>query len=131
MNSTLAFLFLRLAVGASMLGHGLVRLPRLHGFSAWMTGAFKDSMMPQALVVPFSYALPVLEFAIGLLLVSGLLTRQALIAGNLVMLMLIFGSCLIEEWNAIPSQLIHVLIFSGLLSYLSLNSYAIDNLLKR
>lgn len=130
-NNTIAFLLMRLAIGASMFGHGLVRLPKLDKFSGWMVGSFKDSMLPSALVTPFSYALPIAEFVIGLLLIIGLLTRQSLIAGGIVMILLILGATLIENWEALVSQLIHVAFFAILLSNISYNSYAVDKLLKK
>src|ERR1700712_5260885 len=82
MNKT-SFLLLRLAIGTSMFGHGLVRLPKLATFSNWMVTSFQKSFLPQALVVPFSYALPFAEFAVGFLLIVGLFTKQALVAGSL------------------------------------------------
>jgi thiosulfate dehydrogenase [quinone] large subunit len=131
-RNTTTFLLARLAVAVSLFGHGLVRLPKLNGFSGWMVKQFQASMLPKILVVPFSYVLPVAEFTIGLLLIAGLFTRQALVAGSIVMILLIFGSCMIEEWDAIPSQLIHVLFFSVLLSYVNeFNSFAIDKRIKK
>lgn len=129
-NSKSSFLLLRLGIALSLFGHGLVRLPKLPGFSQWMTGQFSKSMLPQALVLPFSYALPIAEFVIGLLLLVGLFTRFALSAGALLMLMLIFGTTLIEDWGALPSQLIHLFFLAVLLSYLPLNSYAADLVLR-
>lgn len=128
MNTT-SFLLLRLAIGASMLGHGLVRLPKLQAFSKWMTGNFEKSMLPNGLVLPFSYVLPIAEFTIGLLIILGLFTRPALIAGAVVMIMLITGTALIENWDALPSQLIHVAIFAALLNFFGNNTIAVDNLL--
>ena len=61
-----------------------------------------------------------------LLLLIGLFTKQALIAGAVIMIALIFGSSCIEEWSAIPSQLIHTLIFAYLLAYLDLNAFTLD-----
>ena len=130
-NSSIAFVLVRLAIAASMFGHGLVRLPKLPAFSNWMTGNFQNSMLPHALVLPFSYALPVAEFAIGLLLLLGLFTQQVLIAGAIVMVVLIFGSSMIEEWSAIPSQLIHVLFFAFLLSNIHLNTFSVDKLIHK
>ncbi|MBN9382398.1 MAG: DoxX family membrane protein [Chitinophagaceae bacterium] len=126
-----AFLILRLAVGASMFGHGLVRLPKLNGFSHWMVGLYEKSMLPIALVTPFSYILPILEFLIGIFLLTGLFTRASLIAGALVMIVLILGTTLIENWDALPSQLIHAAFFAVLLQYIGSNSWALDSLLKR
>jgi len=127
----ITFLLLRLAIGASMFGHGLVRLPKLAGFSSWMVGSFEKSMLPLSLVRPFSYALPILEFTVGLLLITGLFTKVSLIAGALIMVALIFGTTLIENWDAITSQLIHAAFFAVLLQFVQYNTYALDGLLKR
>lgn len=130
-NHSLTFVLLRLAVGISMFGHGLVRIVKLPKFSAWMVGQFEKSILPEALVTPFSYLLPIIEFGIGVLLLIGLFTKQALIIGGITMVLLIFGSSMIEEWGAIPSQVIHTFFFAVLLSYLNYNSYSVDNALKR
>lgn len=131
-SNTTTFLLARLAIAASLFGHGLVRLPKLQGFSNWMVKQFEPSMLPKIMVVPFSYVLPIAEFTIGLLLIVGLFTRQALVAGSIVMILLIFGSCMIEDWNAIPSQLIHVLFFIFLLSFVNENNnFSIDKRIKR
>jgi thiosulfate dehydrogenase [quinone] large subunit len=50
-------------------------------------------------------------------------------AGALVMVMLIFGTCMVENWEAIPSQLIHVVFFAFLLQYAGSNTWSIENLL--
>lgn len=128
---TTVFLLLRLAVGASMFGHGLVRLPKLRAFSQWMTGSFERSLLPQSLVTPFSYALPFAEFVIGLLLILGLFTRPALAAGGITMVLLIFGTSLIENWEAIPSQLLHVAFFAVLLQYGQYNSWSLDRFIQK
>ncbi len=130
-NTSIAYLLLRLAVGLSFLGHGLVRLPKLHEFSQWMLCVFETSVLPRFLVLPFSYFLPVAEFVVGVFVVLGVFTKQALVAGAIVMLTLIFGSCLIEEWNAIPSQLIHTLFLGMLLVYLPHNTYSTDQFIKK
>lgn len=130
-NNTISFLILRLAIGASMFGHGLVRLPKLDKFSGGMAKAFENSMLPAPLVTSFSYTLPIAEFVIGLLLIIGLFTRQALITGGIVMILLILGATSIENWEALVSQFIHVAFFATLLSCRTYNSYAVDNLLKK
>lgn len=122
----LSFLLLRLVAGVSLFGHGLVRLPKLAGFSQWMTSTFAKSMLPQSLVMPFSYVLPIAEFTIGLLLVLGLFTGKALIAGTVVMLILIFGTCMIENWEALPSQMIHAGILILLLQFVANNNISLD-----
>jgi len=128
--NTISFLLLRLAIGASFFGHGLVRLPKLAAFSGWMVGSFKKSMLPEVLVIPFSYALPVAEFIVGLLLLTGLFTKAAAIAGSVVMLVLIFGACMIENWEALPSQFIHVAFLVTLLQFIQSNSWALDEMIR-
>ncbi|WP_264538424.1 DoxX family membrane protein [Flavobacterium sp. N1736] len=128
---TTTFLLLRLAVAISMFGHGLVRLPKLTTFSNWMIGSFENSMLPKFIVTPFSYILPIAEFTIGLLLLLGLFTKPSLLAGGFVMLALMFGTAMIENWEAIPSQLIHVAFFALLLHFIDYNSWAIDLLIKK
>jgi len=129
MNTTVYFL-LRLAIGASMFGHGIVRLPKLQAFSSWMVGSFEKSLLPKILVVPFSYILPISEFAVGLLLIVGLFTKPALVAAGIIMVILVFGTTLIENWEALPSQLIHAVFFALLLQFIVSNSISLDNLIK-
>ena len=128
----LSFILARFAVGMSMFGHGLVRLPKLQGFSSWMVGQFSKSMLPDFIVTPFSYLLPIAELLVGIFLLLGLFTRQTLVAGSLVMIALIFGSSMIEEWGAIPSQLMHAAFFSILLVFeKDYNTFAVDSILER
>jgi len=126
-----AYLLSRLAIGLSFFGHGLVRLPKLDVFSHWMLNQFSKSILPEALVLPFSYILPIAEFIVGLLIILGLFTKQGLILAGLISLMLIFGTTIIENWEALPSQLIHVAFIAVLLTYLPHNRYAVDQLIKK
>lgn len=127
----LSYLLLRLVAGVSLFGHGLVRLPKLGGFSQWMTATFAKSMLPQTLVMPFSYVLPIAEFTIGLLLMLGLFSSKAILAGVIVMLLLMFGTCMIENWEALPSQMIHALILILLLQFIAGNNISLDKLLHK
>lgn len=129
MNYNLFFLLLRFSIAASMLGHGLARLPKLRAFSKGMAMKFEKSGLPKNWVLGFSYALPFIEFAIGFLLFTGLLTQAAAMAGGLLMIVLILGTAMIETWDAIPSQLLHAAFFSLLLYFIQYNTLAIDNLI--
>lgn len=128
-NSQLVYLFFRLAMGISMLTHGLVRLPKWKAFASGMTDSFSQSMLPEPLVLATGYAVPLVEFLLGITLILGLFTRYSAIAGSVLMLVLLFGSGMVENWNAMPSQLIHLAYFAALLIYLPKNSLAIDCLL--
>lgn len=131
-SQQLSFLFGRLAIGMSMFGHGLIRLPKLAGFSAWMVGKFEKSFLPDMLVIPFSYVLPIAELLVGIFLLIGLFTRQSLSAGALLTIALIFGTTMIEDWGALPSQLIHVAFFCILLIFeKEYNAFAVDRILEK
>ncbi|MCJ8153394.1 DoxX family protein [Chryseobacterium sp. SSA4.19] len=108
------FFFLRLPAAVSLLGHGMVRLPKLQAFSDWMLTTMEKSAIPEALILPFSYFLPVAEAVIGLLLLINFKTQYTLYSGLALMSILILGSSSIENWSAIESQLLHSFYLFGL-----------------
>jgi thiosulfate dehydrogenase (quinone) large subunit len=130
MNSY-AYLLTRLIIGMSMFGHGLVRIPKLSAFSEGMVANFEGSFLPAVMVRPFSLGLPFLEFIIGLFLLIGFKTKFFAQMGGLLMVVLIFGTSLIENWNALPSQMIHAAFFILLLQFLTSNHLALDSYLKK
>jgi len=125
----ITYLLARLPMGMSLFGHGLVRLPKLTLFSEWMVSSFSKSVLPEALVLPFSYLLPILELITGLLLLSGLFTRFAILLGTAIMLALIFGSCMIEQWENVFIQVLYGAYFAVLYRYLDFNKISIDQLI--
>ena len=131
MDRRIGYLLMRLAVGVSLLGHGLVRIPKLSGFHAHLTSDFTHSILPKTLVSVAGYALPFVEFCIGAMLVVGLLTKLGLIAGVLGMTALVFGSTTIEDYSVIGEQLIHAAILVGLIVFLEYNTCSVDRVLFR
>lgn len=83
-------------------------------------------MLPDFLVSPFATVLPFAEFAVGLLLLLGLFTYRAAIAGAVIIIMLIFGSCLIENWSAVGSQMVYILLFYFLIAEVRHDSFGLD-----
>ena len=108
------FFFLRLPIAVSLLVHGLVRLPKLPAFTDWLVTTMEKSVIPEFLIVPFGYVLPIAEFLIGLSLLIGFRMKYSLFAGLALMSILIFGSSSIENWSAIESQLLHSFYLFGL-----------------
>ena len=108
------FFFLRLPIAVSLLGHGLVRLPKLPAFTDWLVTTMEKSVIPEFLIGPFGYFLPIAEFLIGLSLLIGFQMKYSLFAGLALMSILIFGSSSIENWIAIESQLLHSFYLFGL-----------------
>ncbi len=108
--------FLRLPIAMSFLGHGLVRLPKLGTFASGMAEQFASTPLPHSVVLGFGYLLAVAEFLIGIWLISGRGSNNALIVALATMAILIFGSSLIENWNAVSVQLIHSIYLAALLA---------------
>lgn len=109
-----AFFFLRLPAAVSLLGHGLVRLPKLAAFSDWMVKTMEKSVIPEALVAPFSCFLPVAEAVIGVLLLVNSKMEYTLYSALVLMSILIAGSCSIENWTAVEAQLLHCIYLFAL-----------------
>lgn len=129
-DRALAYLLVRLTIGASFLGHGLVRLPKLGAFHAQLMGEFKTSTVPTFLVSVCGYALPFAELIIGLLLLAGALTRAAAVTGCLVMIVvLVLGATSIEHFNVIGEQLLHTVLLAAVVAFRSHNKYSAHHLL--
>ena len=125
----LAYLLVRLTIGGSLFGHGLVRLPKLGAFHSHLMSEFKASILPPALVWMCGYALPFAELGIGVLLLAGALTRAAAIAGGLTMLVLVFGATSIEHFDVIGDQLVHSILLAAVLAFRSHNTFSVDHML--
>ncbi|MFT3739277.1 MAG: DoxX family membrane protein [Breznakibacter sp.] len=120
------FFFMRLPVALSLLGHGLVRLPKLAAFSEWMVGTMGHSVLPAGLVQVWAYVLPLVETLLGLLLLLGVKPKCSIYAALSLMGILILGSSSIENWSAIEAQLIHAFYLSGLLWFVEKNGQSGD-----
>jgi thiosulfate dehydrogenase [quinone] large subunit len=122
----LGYTTLRLAIGMSMLIHGVVRLPKIGTFTAATVKMFSASPLPPFAVAAFARITPPVELAIGLLVSLGLATRLGLTLGGAWMVILIFGSTLIEKYDVVGIQLIYSLIFFQLLQHLEQNRLSLD-----
>lgn len=128
-DRAVAYLLMRLTIGASLFGHGLVRLPKLAVFHAQLMGEFKASIFPGVLVSVCGYALPFAELVTGVLLLAGALTRAAAVVGAVVMIVLVFGATSIEHFNVIGEQLVHTMFLVAVVAFRSHNKYSVDHLL--
>lgn len=126
----IAYFFLRAAMGINLLGHGLARIPKLQAFATGMINNFEKSWLPQELVHAFGLLLPFVEFMIGLLLVMGLKTKIANIAGAALICILLFGSSTISNWEAMGIQMIYMLLFYFLILRTNDNYLSLDSLIK-
>jgi thiosulfate dehydrogenase [quinone] large subunit len=74
----------------------------------------------------FLFVLPAIEVVIGVLLLLGLFTRPALIAGSLMILSLILGTGTRQDWGTIGSQMLYVLYYYLMILRLDDNWLALD-----
>ena len=125
-NFELAFVLGRLLLGLNYLLHGLVRLPKLPAFRAHVVQQFASAPLPPALVGAFATALPFVEGTLGLLLVLGWFTRAALVGTMLVLMSLVFGSCLLENWSLVGDQMLYGLFIITLVLHLQRNRPCLD-----
>ncbi|CAA6802810.1 MAG: DoxX family protein [uncultured Campylobacterales bacterium] len=115
-NDKLAYFCFRFALGISILMHGLVRIPKLGEFANWVSTNFENTIISGYSSLLFGYTVPIVEVSIGILiLLGGKFIRYGLALGMILMGILMFGSCLIEKWEWLVSQLIHLGLFYALL----------------
>jgi thiosulfate dehydrogenase [quinone] large subunit len=110
-----AYLLLRLATGLDFFMHGFSRIftgTHLSGFAHDMVKSMAAAPLPPALTLASGYAIPCVELLIGTLLLLGLFTRTALTLALLLMLVLLFGVGLKQDWTAAGTQLLYALILT-------------------
>jgi len=131
-DQRLAYALLRMVVGLNLLMHGVSRLLAGTGtFADKLAGQFAHAPLPVWSVWSFGMALPAMEALLGLLLLIGLRTRAALIAGSLLIMVLTFGSALVQDWPAAGLQLTYALVYSVLLFLLRYNGWSLDACMNR
>lgn len=129
-DQRIAYALLRLILGLNICLHGVSRLTAGAGtFAGKLVTQFAHSPLPAWSVYSFGITLPWVEAALGLLLFVGFRTRGALIGGSLLILVLTFGSALIQDWNAAGTQLTYGLVYAVLLFLRRYNAWALDDLL--
>ena len=128
-EAALGYAILRLAIGMSMVIHGVVRLPKISAFVAQTLKMFAGTWLPPVAVAGFARVTPFVELAIGLSVLLGLATKWGLTLGGAWMVLLIFGSTLIEKYDIVGIQLVYSLVFFHLLLHLRHNAISLDALI--
>lgn len=128
----IAYALLRIVFGVNIFFHGLSRLLGDHAaFLAYLSQQMAKAPLPKSIVPPFAATLPWAEVTIGLLLLLGLFTRFALVAGSLVLIILMAGITLAQNWDVAGIQLIYCAIYFVLLTHRGRNFYSLDTLIAR
>jgi thiosulfate dehydrogenase (quinone) large subunit len=113
-----AYVLLRVLVGMDFLGHGFARIftgSHLSGFAHWMVTDMAKAPLPPSLVLLTGYVVPCVEFAVGVLLLAGIATRLALVTAALLMVLLMFGVTMKQDWNVAGQQLLYGLVLAVLM----------------
>lgn len=132
MNTELAYLIIRVGLGLNIFLHGLVRIRAgRYNFKKVIEAEFADTLLEGRTVGLFALYLPLIEFAIGLLLLAGLFTQTAIIAGSLVMLFLIVGKSIKSDWQTVTFQMVYVAFYAILEMLLQHNVLSLDELISQ
>ena len=131
-DRAIAYLLFRVFVGVNIALHGISRLAAgAATFQGEVKKQFAHAPLPHAAVALFALVLPWAEALVGLLILAGLFTRIALIGGALLMIVLTFGTSLVQDWQIAGVQLIYAIAYLLLLCLLSHNRWSIDAVLQR
>jgi thiosulfate dehydrogenase [quinone] large subunit len=131
-DQRLAYALLRIVLGLNLLMHGVSRM--LAGpatFASHLVEQFAHAPLPGWSIWGFGMVLPAVEALLGLLLLLGLRTRAALVGGSLLMMVLTFGTALVQNWSVAGTQLNYALIFSVLLFLSRYNGWSLDACMNR
>ena len=128
-DMTRAYVLLRVTLGLNICLHGVVRWAKgLHSFAESLVPLFAKAPLPPLSVYDFGYVLPILEALVGVSILFGLQTRRALLAGSILMLVLMFGSSLREDWPAVGIQLTYSVVNCILIAGVQFDGFGIDRL---
>jgi thiosulfate dehydrogenase [quinone] large subunit len=115
-NRFLAYTLARLGLGLNIAMHGLVRLPHVGQFATELRGQFSQTILPGFLVQLAGYGIVAGETCVGILILMGLCLRPALVAGIMLMFLLEFGTCLLQQWSGAAIQLTYIGFYAVMLA---------------
>jgi thiosulfate dehydrogenase [quinone] large subunit len=113
-----AYFLLRLVTGMDFFMHGFSRIftgSQLAGFANGMVKSMASTQLLPSLVRAMGYAIPCVELLIGTLLLLGIFTSATVTLALLLMMVLMFGVGLKQDWTAAGSQLVYALVLAILL----------------
>jgi thiosulfate dehydrogenase [quinone] large subunit len=132
-NRELAFVTARLTLGVNICLHGATRIfgPGAAVFAASTRSQFDGTVLPPGLVNAFLLAVPFVEAVLGLMTVTGLCTRWALVGGSFLIATLVFGTALRSDWASVGNQMIYAIAYYLLLANCHDDAFSLDRLLRR
>ncbi len=125
-NPALAHALARIGLGVNIMLQGLVRLPKIAAFAEGVETQFADGPLPAPLVNLAAHVIVVAGASLGLLLVAGWFLRPALVGGMLLIILLLFGTSLIENWSGAGIQMVYLGFHALLLATLRYDRFSAD-----
>ena len=129
-DHTIAYGLLRIFLGVNIALHGISRFLDPSKFQGMIETQFAHSPLPHPTVIAFAHLLPWAESAVGVLVVAVLMTRLSLIVGALIMIVLTFGSSLIQDWQVAGLQLVYQIAYFTLLFLRRYNHWSADTFVR-
>jgi thiosulfate dehydrogenase [quinone] large subunit len=126
-SAGMAYALARVCLGLNILLHGVARMPHLDVFLAKLQKQFATTFLPASLVELTGYLIVGGEALIGFLVLIGWGLRPALIAGLGLMLLLQFGTGIVQDWNAAGLQLTYVAFYAALLAMIEYDRWSVDS----
>jgi thiosulfate dehydrogenase (quinone) large subunit len=131
-NEQMGYALLRAVVGVNLMMHGVSRMIAGPGvFAAKLVIQFEHTPLPTWSVWVFGLMLPAIEGLLGLLILVGLRTRAALVAASILIMLLTFGSTLLQDWASAGTQLTYALAYFVLIFLHQYDGWSIDAWIKR
>ncbi|MBV8142023.1 MAG: DoxX family membrane protein [Verrucomicrobia bacterium] len=126
LDAALGYALLRFTFGLNFLLHSYQRWLDLGKFVNGTVHQFTTTPLPEWSVRAFATAIPFIEPLLGALILTGLWTRSALVAGALFIAALTFGTALRNDYAVLSVQLLYALTFFLLLLTRGHNRFSVD-----
>src|SRR5687768_447916 len=104
----------RWVVGVIVLFAGIAKVGNVPGFVQYIKSQFEKTWLPSALLVPYAYALPFVEVALGALLILGIARNAVLFVAGLFFISLTFGQVLLSA-PTVYQNMIFTVVTAGIL----------------
>lgn len=118
----------RIALGVNIALHGMTRIPGAPAFLARLNEQFAPTFLPLPLVEFAGWAILISESILGVLLILGLFVRASLTAVTMLFIVLLFGTCLSQQFSVATTQMTYLIFIVPLLATAAYDGYSIDRL---
>lgn len=129
-NKRLAVLLMRLYLGGIFLvaGSGKIFGQGIGNFAQYIQGTFSSTFLPSFMLTILGYSLPLLELAVGVLLIIGLFRTFSFALTGLLCILLSQGQFMIKEYATASNNGIYFIVAIAGLILLDRSILALDSL---